>query len=75
MTVDHDVAPGPLNRCQICGSNSLELVLDVGHQPLCDSLLTIDMLNAAETSFPLRLFRCEVCTLTQLDYVVDGTIV
>ncbi len=75
MTVDHDVAPGPLNRCQICGSNSLELVLDVGHQPLCDSLLTIDMLNAAETSFPLRLFRCEVCTLTQLDYVVDGAIV
>ena len=75
MNVDHDVVPGPLDRCQVCGSNALELVLDVGHQPLCDSLLTTTQLDEPETSFPLRLYRCEKCTLTQLDYVVDGTIV
>lgn len=74
-TVDHDVRPGKLARCQICGSSDLDLVLDVGHQPLCDSLLTKDMLDQPETSFPLRLFRCEVCSLTQLDYVVDGSTV
>lgn len=73
--IDHDVAPGKLDRCQICGSNDLELVLDCGHQPLCDSLLTEDRLDAPETHYPLRLFRCTRCTLTQLDYVVDGSVV
>ena len=73
--VDHDVAPGKLDHCQICGSHDLELVLDVGHQPLCDSLLTADRLNEPEVTYPLRLFRCTICTGTQLDYVVDGSVV
>lgn len=73
--VDHDVPTGPLNRCQVCGSDDLELVLDVGHQPLCDSLLTDSQLHEPETSFPLRLYRCKKCTLTQLDYIVDGSVV
>lgn len=75
MNVDHDVAIGHLDRCQVCGSKDLELVLDVGHQPLCDSLLTDVGLNKPEASFPLRLFRCPSCTLTQLDHVVDGSVV
>jgi hypothetical protein len=74
-TIDHDVAPGPLSRCQICGSADLELVLDCGHQPLCDTLLTQAMLREPETYFPLRLNRCLECGLAQLDYVVDGKIV
>src|SRR6476660_5387718 len=73
--IDHDVKVGQLDRCQVCGSPDLELVLDVGHQPLCDSLLTKDRLQEPETSYPLRLFRCTACTLTQLDYVVDGSVV
>lgn len=73
--IDHDVRPGHLNHCQVCGSHDLELVIDVGHQPLCDALLTKEQLQGPETSYPLRLFRCTQCTLTQLDYVVDGAIV
>ena len=73
--VDHDVEPGQLNRCQVCGSSDLELVLDVGHQPLCDSLLTAEQLNEPEACYPLRLLRCTECTLTQLDYIVDGSVV
>ena len=73
--IDHDVEPGVLDRCQICGSSDLELVLDVGHQPLCDSLLTLDQLTEPEVTYPLRLYRCTQCTLTQLDYVVDGSVV
>lgn len=74
-TIEHDVTPGHLTHCQVCGSQDLELVLDVGHQPLCDSLLTEDRLGEPEVTYPLRLFRCTVCTLTQLDYVVDGSVV
>jgi len=73
--IDHDVPPGKLARCQVCGNEDLELVLDVGHQPPCDSLLTEDMLDQPEVHYPLRLWRCPSCTLTQLDHVIDGSIV
>lgn len=71
----HDVVPGHLGYCQVCGSEDLELVIDVGHQPLCDALLTEAQMNEPEVSYPLRLHRCPHCTLTQLDHVVDGSIV
>lgn len=73
--MNHDVAPGKLNYCQVCGCEDLELVIDVGHQPLCDSLLTEDRLDQPEVHYPLRLWRCPKCTLTQLDHVVDGSVV
>lgn len=73
--IDHNVKTGPLKHCQICGSTDLQLVLDVGHQPLCDSLLTKEQLDKPEIYYPLRLFRCPVCTLTQLDHVVEGSTV
>lgn len=72
---DHNIPSGPLSYCQICFSKQLELVIDLGHQPLADSLLTKEELNQPETSYPLRLFRCLECSCTQLDYVVPGEIV
>jgi len=75
MIPDHDVNPGPLKRCQISGSENLELVIDLDFQPLCDSLLTADQLDSPEASFPLRLYVCPESGLAQLDYVVDGNVV
>lgn len=72
---NHNIPPGPLTHCQICGSPSLETVLDLGHQPLCDTLLTEEQLTQPETSFPLRQLWCKQCTLSQLSYVVPGDIV
>ena len=43
---DHDAASGALSRCQITGSNDLELIVDLGSQPLCDSLLTAEQLES-----------------------------
>lgn len=71
-TIDHDLKPGAVTRCQICGNHDMALVLDLGHQPLCDSLLTKEQLLAPETRYPLRLYRCPRCCLTQLDYLVAG---
>ncbi len=68
--VDHDVKLGHLEHCQICGSNDLELVIDCGHQPLCDTLLRPEDLYRPETFFPLRLMRCKQCSNAQLDYIV-----
>lgn len=72
---DHDVAPGALTRCQITGSENLELIIDCGHQPLCDSLLTTEELREPETYYPLRLLMCPESGLAQIDYVVPGEVV
>ena len=66
---------GHRNQCQVCNSNKLNLILDLGHQPLCDTLLTKEMLNEPETTYPLRMVWCEECSLAQLDYCVDGSVV
>lgn len=73
--VDNNVKPGRLDHCQVCGSRNLELVLDCGHQPLCDSLIPPVRLGEPELYFPLRQMRCPKCTNNQLDYIVDGTTV
>ena len=70
--IEHDVLPGKLDRCQITGSSNLNLVIDLGHQPPCDSLLTADMLDRPEKTYPLRLMHCPESGLAQLDYVIDG---
>lgn len=70
--IDHDAKPGPLLHCQICGSQRLRLIIDLGHQPPCDSLLSIDQLYEPEVTYPLRLNQCEECSLAQLDYVVPA---
>jgi C-methyltransferase C-terminal domain/Putative zinc binding domain/Methyltransferase domain len=71
--IQHDAAPGKLERCQITGSSNLNLVIDLGHQPPCDSLLTAEMLHKPEKTYPLRLMHCPDSGLAQLDYIVDGS--
>lgn len=75
MLIDHDVPPGPLMKCQVTGSENLNLVIDMGHQPPCNALLTEAMLHEPETCYPLRVFHCPDSGLVQLDYVVDGSVV
>ena len=66
---------GHIDRCQVCNSSKLNLILDLGQQPLCDTLLTKEMLNQQEAKYPLRMFWCEECSLAQIDYCVDGSVV
>lgn len=68
----HLIKTGHIKTCQICNSDKLHTILDLGHQPLCDSLLSESMLNEPEKSYPLRMIWCENCTGAQIDYCVDG---
>ncbi len=68
----HDVQTGPLHACQICNSTKLHRILDLGHQPLCDTLLTKETLDQPEKTYPLRMVWCANCTGVQIDYCVDG---
>src|SRR3989344_14736 len=69
----HFVNVGHISRCQVCNSDKLHLVLDLGYQPLCDSLLSKNMLNEPEKTYPLRMVWCENCTGVQIDYCVSGS--
>ena len=68
----HFVKTGFITTCQVCNSDQIHTILDLGHQPLCDSLLTKEMLNQPEITYPLRMVWCKNCTVCQIDYCVDG---
>tara|TARA_Y200000002_G_C22685001_1_gene665598 strand:- start:2395 stop:3666 length:1272 start_codon:yes stop_codon:yes gene_type:complete len=72
---NHDLSIGLQKCCQLCGSSNLNLIIDLGHTPPCDSLLTKEQLNHPEKHYPLRLFKCDDCDLVQIDYVVDPKVV
>lgn len=67
---DHDFPVGHLRCCQICGSEDLELIIDLGEHPPCDSLLRETQLSEKEKFYPLRFLRCRKCGLAQIDHVV-----
>ncbi len=68
----HSIKTGHIARCQICNSAKLHMIIDLGFQAPCDSLLTKEMLNDSENTYPLRMMWCEKCSGVQLDYCVDG---
>lgn len=68
----HFINSGHIATCQVCNSDKLHAILDLGHQPLCDSLLTKEALNQPEKTYPLRMIWCENCTGVQIDYCVSG---
>ena len=65
----HDLVDGPQSRCQVCGEEDLQLVVDLGTQPLADKLTKINEALGEERSYPLVQVWCKKCSLNQLNYV------
>lgn len=61
-------------KCQICGATTIP-GLDLGHQPVGDLTVTKSELNRPETFYPMQLFHCLECGLTQLGYIVNPKVV
>lgn len=59
--------------CRVCGGNELDLVVDLGIQPWCNNFLKLNELGQ-EPRYPLRVFFCNKCTTSQLDYTVKKEI-
>lgn len=57
-------------KCRFCGSSDTAMYLSLGNTPLANSFLTEKDLGAAEPSFPLEVYLCRNCGLSQIDYVV-----
>jgi SAM-dependent methyltransferase len=56
--------------CRSCGAIDLHPVLDLGHTPLANALLTAAQLAAPEPLYPLELVFCPSCTLVQITETV-----
>ena len=60
-------------RCRSCGAGGLQVVLDLGRQPLANNLPRPEDPGGAEPKFPLRLTVCSHCWLAQIaDLVPPG---
>lgn len=58
--------------CRNCSSSRLESVVDLGKSPLCETFLSRQQTQMAESFFPLHAFVCRDCWLVQLDEFVSG---
>lgn len=59
-----------LTKCQCCTSKQLQLILDLGNQPLANTYL-----EEPEDlpRYPLKLMKCDVCWHLQLSHVINPT--
>jgi SAM-dependent methyltransferase len=55
-----------IERCRSCGSDRLEIFLDLGELPLPDALVSADELDGPEARYPLDVAFCTDCTLVQI---------
>lgn len=58
--------------CNSCKSKKLQLVVDVGFQPLANSYLKPEGLSQTEKTYPLTLLHCEECHLVQIPPVTTA---
>ena len=59
-----------LPACRSCGATDLVTILDLGHTPLANALLTAEQLSAPDRTYPLELVFCAGCTLVQITETV-----
>ena len=66
-----NVKDGHLDYCQISGENNLKEFIDLGTQPLSDTLLEKkDLKNSTEKKYPLKVLRSPTLGHSQLSYIV-----
>jgi hypothetical protein len=53
-------------NCRFCNSSNMHEIIDLGHQPPSNALLTKAQLDEPETTYPLRLYVCKDCWLVQI---------
>lgn len=54
------VATFEVDSCEVCGSKSLERVLDLGNHPLCDDLIPVGSPQRCR-EYPIDILYCDVC--------------
>src|SRR5262249_3435977 len=52
--------------CRSCGRQDLQVVVDLGFQPLANSYLSREALMRMEPTYPLTMLHCVRCHLVQI---------
>ena len=60
--------------CRACSHADREVILELGHMPLANALLSEQMLQKTEMRFPLTLLFCPACSLVQIRETVDSSL-
>ncbi len=66
---------GPVSACQTCGCKDLESVIFIGFLPSVNIMNTLGNPHDKENFFPADMIRCKKCTLVQLGYTADPSLV
>jgi len=69
----HNFLPGKIKVCQICNSDRLIDIINLGDQPLANTLQKKLNDKISLEKYPINVVRCSDCTLLQIDYIVDQT--
>ena len=64
-----DLPDGEVDYCQISGKKDLIEFIDLGYQPLSDTLVTKNEINN-EKKYPLKIMRSPTLGHTQISYIV-----
>ncbi len=67
--IEHNFKEGKITKCQICNSKKLIQIIELGDQPLANSLLEKN--EIVKKTYPINVVRCEDCTLIQIDHIVN----
>jgi 2-polyprenyl-3-methyl-5-hydroxy-6-metoxy-1,4-benzoquinol methylase len=57
-------------NCRFCNHSLTRVFVDLGMSPLCQTHITAEQLNCAESFYPLRAYVCDACLLVQLEEFV-----
>jgi len=58
-----------IDHCEVCGSTSLESVLDLGMHPMCDDLVPVGS-DRVCAEYPISILYCEHCRTAHQRYQV-----
>ncbi len=63
-----------ITNCRSCGCGDLDIILDLGSQPIANALLSGEELDHPEARFPLALTFCPACALLQVTETIPANI-
>jgi SAM-dependent methyltransferase len=66
---------GPVTACQTCGSTDLQSVIFLAFLPPVNVMRPIGTPHDQENWFPAEMLRCNHCTLVQLGYTADPSLI
>lgn len=66
---------GPITSCQTCGCTDLQSVIFLAFLPSVNIMSPIEKAHDVQNWFPAEMLRCSKCTLVQLGYVADPSLI